>query len=151
MVRFTLIAITDSRTEKEDISGNAVEKEIKNAGYEVSDRYVVKNNIEQIRKTVLQAKGDIIITMGGTGVSARDITPEALKPILEKELFGFGELFRKLSYEDIGTSTIMSRSFAGTLKGKALFCLPGSTKACVLATREIILTECEHMFRELRK
>jgi molybdenum cofactor biosynthesis protein B len=89
--------------------------------------------------------------MGGTVISSKDITPEALRPLLDKELYGFGELFRMLSYKDIGTSTMMSRAFAGTLGGKAVFCLPGSTSACVLATREIIIKECEHLIREMGK
>ena len=151
MVRFTIVAVTDSRTEKEDNSGRAVAEEIEKTGHEVLERLIVKNDFEAIQKTVSDAKGDIVITMGGTGISSKDITPEALKPLLDKELYGFGELFRMLSYKDIGTSTMMSRSFAGTFRGTAVFCLPGSTSACVLATREIILKECEHLIKELRK
>ena len=151
MVRFTIVAVTDSRTEKEDNSGKAVAEEIEKTGHEVSERLMVKNDSEDIQKAVFGAKGDIVITMGGTGISSKDITPEALKPLLDKELYGFGELFRMLSYKDIGTSTMMSRAFAGTLGGKAVFCLPGSTSACVLATREIIIKECEHLIKEMRK
>jgi molybdenum cofactor biosynthesis protein B len=88
--------------------------------------------------------------MGGTGISSKDLTPEALKPLLDKELYGFGELFRRLSYEDIGTSTIMSRAFGGVMGKKAIFCLPGSTSACVLGSG-IIIKECEHILGEMRK
>jgi molybdenum cofactor biosynthesis protein B len=150
MVRFTLIAITDSRAENEDLSGNAVEKEIKGASYEVIERKIVRNDVKEIQKAVEEAKGEIVITMGGTGISSRDITPEALKPLLEKELTGFGELFRRLSYDDIGTSTMMSRAFGGIMKGKAIFSLPGSTNGCMVGAG-IIVKECEHILREMRK
>ncbi len=150
MVSFTLIAITDSRTEKEDLSGNAVEDMIREAGYEVVERKVVKNDINRIRRAIEEADGEIVITMGGTGISSKDLTPEALKPLLDKELYGFGELFRRLSYEDIGTGTIMSRAFGGVMGKKAIFCLPGSTSACVLGSG-IVIKECEHILREMRK
>jgi len=148
MVSFTLIAITDSR--RDDLSGDAIEDLIKKAGHSVVERRIVRNDIEEIRKDVRDAKGDIIITMGGTGISSKDLTPEALKPLLNRELPGFGELFRKLSYDDIGTSAMMSRAFGGTMSGRALFCLPGSTSACVLGAG-IIVKECEHILREMRK
>lgn len=150
MVSFTLIAITDSRTEKEDLSGNAVEDMIKEAGYEVVERKIVKNDLNRIRHAIEEADGEIVITMGGTGISSKDLTPEALKPLLDKELCGFGELFRRLSYEDIGASTIMSRAFGGVMGKKAIFCLPGSTSACVLGSG-IVIKECEHILREMRK
>jgi len=150
MVSFTLIAITDSRTEKEDLSGNAVEKEIREKGYEVIERKIVRNDVEEIQKAVEEARGEIVITMGGTGISSRDVTPEALKPLLEKELYGFGELFRRISYDSIGTSTIMSRAFGGIMRGKGIFSLPGSTDGCMVGAR-IIIKECEHILREMRK
>ncbi|MDY6985537.1 MAG: molybdenum cofactor synthesis domain-containing protein [Candidatus Thermoplasmatota archaeon] len=150
MVSFTLIAITDSRTEKEDLSGNAVEDMIKEAGYEVVERKIVKNDLNRIRHAIEEADGEIVITMGGTGISSKDLTPEALKPLLDKELCGFGELFRRLSYEDIGASTIMSRAFGGVMGKKAIFCLPGSTSACVLGSG-IVIKECEHILLEMRK
>lgn len=148
MLSFTLIAITDSR--REDLSGDAVEDLIKKAGHSVVERRIVRNDIEEIRNGVRDAKGDIIITMGGTGISSKDLTPEALKPLLNRELPGFGELFRRLSYDDIGTSAMMSRAFGGTTGSRALFCLPGSTGACVLGAG-IIVRECEHIMREMRK
>jgi molybdenum cofactor biosynthesis protein B len=148
MLNFTLIAITDSR--REDLSGDAVEDLIKKAGHSVVERRIVRNDIEEIRNGVRDANGDIIITMGGTGISSKDLTPEALKPLLNRELPGFGELFRRLSYDDIGTSAMMSRAFGGTTGGRALFCLPGSTSACVMGAG-IIVRECEHILREMRK
>jgi len=151
MVNFSILTITDSRSEEEDLSGDAIANLVIKSGNKVKQRRIVKNNIEEIRSAVKELKCNILITIGGTGISSRDITVEAIKPMLDKELPGFGELFRSLSYGQIKTSTIMSRAFAGTIGKKVIISLPGSIKACKLAIGEIVLKECDHMLREINK
>ena len=151
MIDFSILLITDSRDEKSDISGKVIENLITENGQRVVEKSIVGNDAEEIRKKLVRLRGDIIITVGGTGISGRDRTPDVIKPLLSKELPGFGELFRSLSYGEIGTSTMMSRSFAGVYRNRIVVSLPGSTNACTIAIRDIILKECEHMLRELRK
>jgi len=113
---------------------------------------ILKNEADSIKKKIHELLGQqelqVIITSGGTGVSHRDITVETIAPILEKKLGGFGQLFRFLSYQEIGTAAIMSRAFAGVAEGKVILCLPGSPGAANLAMDKIILPEIGHMVRE---
>jgi len=113
---------------------------------------ILKNEADSIEKKINELLGQeelqVIITSGGTGVSHRDITVETISPILEKRLDGFGELFRLLSYEEIGTPSIMSRAMAGVAGGKVILCLPGSAGAASLAMDRIILPEIGHLVRE---
>lgn len=129
-----ILTISDTRTEADDISGKTLVECATGAGHRVADKKIVPDNIYQIRATVSQWIADssihTIICTGGTGVTGRDGTPEAVAPLLDKQLDGFGEIFRMLSYQDIKTSTIQSRALAGVANGTYVFCLPGSSGAC---------------------
>ena len=130
-VNIALLTVTDTRTLKTDKSGNILLKKIKKAKHNLIDRKICKDSkkeIKKILKTWLKKKKiDVIITTGGTGLTGRDITPEAIKEIADKEIPGFGELFRELSYKTIGTSAMQSRACAVLSKGKYIFALPGSS------------------------
>lgn len=132
-----------------DASGDIIQKLAMEAGNTVEGRSLISDSKVMIIKTIKQAmkakKVDAVIITGGTGMSPRDVTPESVVPMLEKEIPGFGELFRKISYESIGPSAILSRAFAGTSKGKAIFCLPGSPHAVQTAMEKLILPEIGHI------
>lgn len=137
-----VLTISDTRTLENDTSGDTLETLLRDAGHKLYDRKIVIDDIYQMRSTVSQWVADeqvqAVITTGGTGFTGRDSTPEAIKPLLDKHIDGFGELFRQLSYGDIGTSTIQSRAFAGLANRKVVFALPGSTGACKLGFSQII-------------
>lgn len=140
-LNIAVLTISDSRTEDDDISGKTLVDRVAKAGHLVCAKRIVKDNIYQIRAVISQwLVEDInaIITTGGTGVTGRDGTPEAVSPLLDKQLDGFGEVFRMLSYEDIKTSTIQSRAIAGVANGCYIFCLPGSSNACRTAWDSLI-------------
>ena len=130
-VNIALLTITDTRTIDTDKSGSILVKKIKEQNHKLIDRKIVKDEKEEIKKIILEwlnnKELDVIITTGGTGLTGRDITPEAIKDIAEKEIPGFGELFRQLSYTTVGTSAIQSRAFAVLANGKYIFALPGSS------------------------
>jgi len=130
-VNIALLTITDTRTIDTDKSGAILEKKIKEQNHKLLDRKIIKDEKEEIKKIILKwlenKNLDVIITTGGTGLTGRDITPEAIKGIADKEIPGFGELFRQLSYKTIGTSTIQSRAFGVIANGKYIFVLPGSS------------------------
>ena len=130
-VNIALLTITDTRTIDTDKSGAILEKKIKEQNHKLLDRKIVKDEKEEIKKIILKwldnKNLDVIITTGGTGLTGRDITPEAIKGITDKEIPGFGELFRQLSYKTVGTSTIQSRAFGAIANGKYIFVLPGSS------------------------
>lgn len=130
----TVLTVSDTRTEVDDTSGNTLVECINAAGHQVLEKKIVADDIYQIRAVVsawiANPQVNVIISTGGTGVTGRDGTPEAVSPLLDKQLDGFGEIFRMLSYQDIKTSTIQSRAIAGVANGTYLFCLPGSTGAC---------------------
>ncbi len=138
-----------------DPSGDQIVKILRDNGHKVTMRKIVTDDREEIQKAVMKAlksrKVDVIITSGGTGISPRDTTIEAVQPLLEKELPGFGELFRMISYRVIGSAAILTRSIAGTVKGKAIFCLPGSPQSVSLALKEIILPEVGHIIKHARE
>ena len=137
-----VLTVSDSRTEETDTSGRMVVEGLGAAGHELAGKVIVRDNIYDIRARVSQWIADpkvrVVIINGGTGMTLRDVTPEAVRPLLDKEMEGFGELFRQLSYEEVRTSTIQSRAFAGIANGTLIFCLPGSTSACRLAWEGII-------------
>ncbi len=139
----------------EDPSGDLIVELLEEAGHTVTLRSVLPDDGAVIRQGVLKALGtedvDAIITCGGTGVAAKDETVEAIKPLLEKELPGFGELFRRLSYDDIGSAALMSRTLAGVFKGKAVFVLPGSPQAVRLCVERLILPEAPHIVKHTRE
>jgi molybdenum cofactor biosynthesis protein B len=152
VVTCTVLVISDSRTEATDESGRLLIEKLENNGHKVLDYALLKNDSQAIRnklEELLEKKElQVIITSGGTGVSLRDVTVETVTPMLEKVLDGFGELFRTLSYMEIGTASIMSRAVAGVVKGKIIICIPGSLGAAKLAIDKIILPEIGHMVRE---
>ena len=130
-VNIALLTVTDTRTFENDKSGGILVKKIAEQKHKLVDRKIVKDEKEEIKKVILEWTNndqiDVIITTGGTGLTGRDITPEAIKEIADKEIPGFGELFRELSYKTIGTSAMQSRACAVLAKGKYIFALPGSS------------------------
>ncbi len=137
-----VLTASDTRDESNDTSGDALASGLELAGHRLYDRKIVKDDIYQIRAIVCAwiaaPEAQVILITGGTGFTGRDSTPEALSPILDKEIVGFGELFRQISFEEIGTSTIQSRAFAGISNRTLMFCMPGSTGACKTAWEKII-------------
>ena len=133
-VRIAVLTMSDTRSPAEDKSGNTLAELIKEAGHELADRALVKDDIAQIRAKVqgwiADAGIDVVITTGGTGFTGRDVTPEAIKPLFEKEIDGFSIVFHMISYQKIETSTIQSRACGGVANGTYIFCLPGSPGAC---------------------
>ena len=151
-VTCAVLIISDSRTEKTDESGKYLLEKLEGNGHRVSDYSLLKNDPEVIKTKLKgylkQEELQVIISSGGTGVSMRDVTVETVTPMLDKMLDGFGELFRTLSYAEIGTASIMSRAIAGVIGGKIIICVPGSLAAVKLALEKIILPEIGHMVRE---
>lgn len=137
-----VLTVSDTRTTENDTSGDALVERASQSGHRIGARALVKDDIYQMRSICSQwiANEDIqvILITGGTGFTDRDSTPEALSPLFDKQVEGFGELFRQLSYRHIGTSTIQSRALAGIANHTLVFCLPGSTNACKTAWDEII-------------
>jgi molybdopterin adenylyltransferase len=133
-VRIAVLTISDTRTEANDTSGQTLAERITGAGHVLADRQIIEDDIDLIRRTVeaWTERDDIdaVISTGGTGLTGRDVTIEAMRPLFEKEIEGFGTLFHMLSFQKIGTSTVQSRATAGVIKGKYFFCLPGSPGAC---------------------
>ena len=155
-VRCAVVTVTDSRTEATDVSGTLLRRLLSEAGHSVVDRALFRNEEEQVRDHVrsLIARADIdaVFLTGGTGLGSRDRTVEAVRPLLDKELPGFGELFRVLSFqEQIGAAAILSRAVAGGANGKFVVSLPGSRAAVELALQRILLPELRHVIRELRR
>ena len=141
-INIAIITISDSRTIENDTSGDTLEKRIKDSGHNMLKRIIIPDDVQQIKDildTISQEKEvDCIITTGGTGLTGRDTTPEAVKEIASKHIDGFGELFRQVSFEKIGTSAIQSRAVAALINSTYVFCLPGSTGACKDGWDEIL-------------
>ena len=150
-IRVALLTISDTRSLAEDKSGDLLEAFIAADGHHLADRRLVRDDIYAIRAQVSQWIADpqvqAIITTGGTGFTGRDSTPEALSPLFDKHIEGFGELFRQLSYTDIGTSTIQSRALAGLANGTLIFSLPGSSGAVTLGWEAILHNQLDINFR----
>ena len=151
-VNCAVVIISDSRTEQDDESGKLIKQRLTDHGHQVMSYGILKNDAEAIRakieELVEQTELQVIITSGGTGASHRDVTVDTIEPLLEKRLDGFGELFRHLTYQEIGTGSILSRAVAGVIKGKVILCFPGSLNAATLAMDKIILSEIGHLVRE---
>lgn len=147
-VRVAVVVVSDTRTLETDRSGKTAVELLEQAGHEVVDRIVVPDNRDQIRAElkafIADARVDVVIATGGTGVTPRDVTPEALAPLVTKPIPGFGELFRMLSYEEIGTSTIQSRADAAVCDDTYVFVLPGSTGAVRTALEKILLQQLDY-------
>ncbi|WP_019865572.1 molybdenum cofactor biosynthesis protein B [Methylovulum miyakonense] len=150
-LNIAILVVSDTRTEQDDVSGKALVELAILAGHRVIEKAIVPDNIYQIRAAVSNWVVDdgvnVIISTGGTGVTGRDGTPEAVLPLLDKVLDGFGETFRMLSYQDIKTSTIQSRAIAGVANGTYIFCLPGSSGACRTAWDGLIKDQLDHRTR----
>lgn len=133
-LKIAVMTISDTRNEAEDRSGKILVDNLNIAGHYLAEKVIVPDNIYQIRAVISRWIADesvgVILTTGGTGVTGRDCTPEAIAPLLDKEIRGFGEIFRMISYQEIKTSTIQSRTLAGVANGTYIFCLPGSSGAC---------------------
>jgi molybdenum cofactor biosynthesis protein B len=150
-VRIAVLTVSDTRTLADDRSGDALVERLGSAGHVLADRAIVKDDVEAIvgrlRGWIADPDVDVVLSTGGTGVTGRDTTPEAFHAVFDKEIPGFGELFRWLSYQSIGTSTIQSRATAGVAGGTYLFALPGSTGACRDAWDGILSTQLDSRFR----
>ena len=152
-VRCAVLTISDTRTPTTDTSGDAIARALTDAGHSVVSRQIVPDDPRAVREWVRAAAGNaaVIMTTGGTGITSRDSTYEAIVALLDKRLDGFGELFRMLSYEQIGSAAMLSRACAGTIGSTAVFTLPGSQRAVQLAMEKLILPEIGHVVRELRR
>ena len=150
-INIAILTVSDTRTVESDKSGDLLKERIEGYGHRVAARSIVKDEVEVIQTEVKQwiesPSIDVVISTGGTGLTGRDVTPEAFKAIFEKEIEGFGELFRWLSFKKIGTSTIQSRAIAGVAGGTYIFALPGSTGACKDAWDEILQYQLDIRFR----
>ncbi len=153
-VRFGILTASDTRGEAEDGSGQYLKAQVAAAGHALASYAVVRDEPEAIRAALAAAAAagaEVVVVNGGTGVAARDRTYEAVSGLLEKRLDGFGELFRMLSFAEIGSAAMLSRAVAGTWDGHVLFSIPGSRAAVELAWTRLIAPEAGHLLRELRK
>ena len=152
---FAVITVSDTRTQATDTGGEAAREGLESAGHRVVRRAIVPDEGRAISGALREALADpsveAVILTGGTGIAPRDRTIEAVSAILEKRLDGFGEIFRALSFEEIGAAAILSRALAGTAWGKAIFALPGSPKGVSLAVKRLIAPEIGHILGELRR
>ena len=150
-LHIAVLTISDSRTEENDTSGKLLAQRLTAAGHRLAEKAIVPDNIYRIRAVLARwiAEEDIqvVISTGGTGVTGRDGTPEAVEPLLDKAVDGFGEIFRAVSFEEIGTSTLQSRALAGVANGTYVFCLPGSSGACRTAWDKVIQAQLDYRTR----
>ena len=155
-VRCMIVTVSDTRTPETDKSGQLMKQLLEESGYVVADYRIVKDEYDNIRRLIREAAGrdeiEAVLLSGGTGIAVRDTTYEAVRDTLDKEMPGFGEIFRYLSFaEDIGTAAILSRAAAGVCGNTAVFSMPGSSGAVKLALTRIILPELRHVMREIYK
>jgi len=150
-IAIAVLTVSDSRDPATDRSGQLLVERLTSAGHRLAEKLIVPDDVYQIRAAVSKWIADpavnAVITTGGTGVTGRDGTPEAVQPLLDKVLDGFGETFRSISYGQIRTSTIQSRALAGVANGTYVFCVPGSTGACATAWDELIATQLDYRTR----
>src|SRR5688572_25343364 len=150
-VRIAVLTVSDTRSVAEDTSGNALVDMLESAGHVLADRALVRDDIDRIRAQaetwIADPRIDAVITTGGTGFTGRDVTPEALKPLFEKEIDGFSAVFHMISFQKIGTSTIQSRACGGVSRGTYIFCLPGSPGACKDGWNEILKWQLDNRHR----
>ncbi len=153
-IRCFIVTVSDTRDEATDLSGQLIKSHLTNEGHSVSGYRIVRDEPAEIdrllREALVQNAVDAIIVNGGTGIAPRDGTYEVIVRLLDKRLDGFGEIFRYLSYQDIGSAAIMSRAVAGSAQGKLLISLPGSKGAVGLAMEKLILPELRHMVSQLQ-
>jgi molybdenum cofactor biosynthesis protein B len=150
-----VLTISDSKTPETDTSGALIRELVSAAGHRVTGHAIVKDEPEQvaavIRSGCAAPSVEAFILTGGTGITSRDSTYEAIEALLDKRLAGFGELFRMLSYDEIGAAAMLSRAQGGVVQGRVLFSLPGSPNACRLALEKLIIPELPHLIREVRR
>jgi len=141
-LKVAVLTVSDTRTQETDTSGAFLEEALQDAGHDIADRKIVIDDVYQLRAIVSQWIAnpgvEVILTTGGTGFSGRDSTPEALAPLFDKTIDGFGEVFRALSLTEIGSSTVQSRALAGLANGTVIFCMPGSPGACRTAWEGVL-------------
>ncbi len=154
-INIMVLTISDTRNKVTDHSGQLMIELLENANYNLANYQIVQDETEEIKSAILEAcsnnKIDVILTNGGTGLSKRDITFETINEIIEKPIPGYGELFRYLSFLEIGSAAMLSRACAGIAKDTIIFSTPGSTKAVKLAMEKLILPEIRHIVSEIRK
>ncbi len=150
-LNIAILTVSDTRTAADDKSGDTLAHRLDGAGHVLAARAIVKDDqaaiVAQLKAWIADKNIDVVLATGGTGVTGRDVTPEAFASVYEKEIPGFGELFRMLSYEKIGTSTIQSRATAGVAGGTYLFALPGSPSACRDAWDDILVHQLDYRFK----
>ena len=150
-VNIAVLTVSDSRTEATDKSGKILVELLTEAGHRLAEKRIVPDDLYRIREVVSRwiadAEVQAVITTGGTGLTGRDGTPEAVQVLLDKVIEGFGEMFRALSYEEIGTSTLQSRALAGVANGTYIFCVPGSSGACRTAWERLIRHQLDYRTR----
>lgn len=141
-LKIAVLTISDTRTEENDTSGRYLADAVVEAGHRLASKQIISDNKYKIRAAVSAFIADpevrVVILTGGTGFTDRDVTPEAVAPLFDKEIPGFGELFRQISYDEVGSSTFQSRAIAGIANGTFIFCLPGSSGACRTGWTRII-------------
>lgn len=152
---FAILIVSDTRDEKTDESGRIAKKLVSDQGHQVVAHQILRNDksvIEQrVREMIQNPEINVIITSGGTGISKRDVTVEATSQLFAKKIEGFGQIFRQLSYQEIGEAAMISRATAGTVKGNLIFCLPGSKNAVKLALSKLILPGLGHAIQEANR
>jgi molybdenum cofactor biosynthesis protein B len=150
-LQIAVLTVSDSRTEQNDSSGALLKTRAETAGHRVVAKEIVRDDVYQMRAVFSRWIADpaiqVVLSTGGTGVTGRDSTPEAVLPLLDKQIEGFGELFRAVSFEDIGASTVQSRALGGLANGTFVFCLPGSSGACRTAWDKILAAQLDHRTR----
>jgi molybdenum cofactor biosynthesis protein B len=146
-----VLTVSDSRNEVTDKSGKLLINRLEKAGHTLHEKKIVSDDVYRIRAVVSRWISDdgtqVVLTTGGTGITGRDGTPEAIKPLFDKEINGFGEMFRVLSYDSVGPSTLQSRAVAGVANGKFIFCLPGSSGACADGWDKLISPQLDYRTR----
>lgn len=152
---FGLITVSDTRAREDDVSGRVLRDGVAGAGHRVLDTALVPDDVAAIRAAavrMLERPGvDVVVLTGGTGLAPRDLTVEAVAPLFDRPVEGFGELFRMLSYQQVGAAAMLSRAAAGLARGRAVFVLPGSPKAVALALESLILPEAGHLLSQARR
>ncbi len=152
---FAALTVSDSRTPADDGSGELIERLVTEGGHRLVERRIVADELAAVRAAATELlrrdEVDVVVLSGGTGMAPRDLTLEAVRPLFERRVEGFGELFRMLSWEQVGAAAMLSRADAGTVGGKAVFALPGSPKAVELAMARLVLPEAGHLLGQARR
>lgn len=155
VVKVFIVTVSDTRTVEDDKSGKKLRELLEAGGHEIVGHEIVKDELQHIQallqREAAHGQTEAIILTGGTGITPRDVTFEAVRALLDKEIPGYGELFRMLSYHDIGPAAMLSRAIAGVMQGKIVIATPGSTAAVTLAVEKLILPELGHLLREARR